>query len=189
MIIDIPPHNNQLSPTFLIGSLKLLTLLTCFILGSFFFLDKICIASSYEARAVFFLVHKAFSPAFWLSLLSSILFYVRFILKNEKKSRPLFYLTCSLGICTLASYLLTPLGVILSYLFANQSCFILGGLIGGLATLIQKARLFLSIGSVLLCIPIALSGVTVLSSALFGVAFGTIIAQIVFKRFKQQSLL
>ena len=212
MIIEFKKKFFSKSPTYLLDHIKIVISLFLFlILISFFFLDKPFALSlnslSSSIKEPFILIERLFCPIFWALLTPTLFFYIRFVLRQEKKSRKFWYVSLALPLavfgCKILQVILgkaTPEWFFLHqeapfrlfewntsfHSFPSITSCTIAALATSLACLIQKARIYLLIGGLILSFTPMISSSCFLSDALAGICFGSLVSQWVFKKIRKE---
>ncbi len=212
MIINFKKKRFLASSTYLLDNFKVFSsIFLILILISCFFIDK-PLATFFFAmpsifKDLFGLIEKIFCPIFWIVITQSAFFYVRFILRREKKSRKLWYVSMAIVLSIFLAKIID-----LSFGRANPEWFFLhqespfrffewnnsfhsfpsitsvtiATFATSLSCVISKARSYLLLAAFVLSFIPVLSTSCFLSDALAGFYVGTIAAQWIFQKMRKE---
>ncbi len=212
MIIDFKKKRFSVSSTFLLDHLKAASALFLLAtLASIFFLDKSLALSLHALPATFHeffgFFGKLFCPIAWSLILPALFFYIRFVVRKEKKSRKFWYLSLSIPLTVLLCKILE---VLLGranpewFFIHNEAPFrffewnssfhsfpcmttvVISSFGASLACVISNYRLpILTVGFLLSFAPV-LSTHGFLSDSLIGIYVGAISAQWIFRKVRRE---
>ncbi len=212
MIIDFKRKGFSISSTFLLDHIKVVSILyLCLIVASYFFIDKSLAAFfnslSPIAHYPFLLIEKLFCPIAWALITPTVFFYIRFILRKEKKSRKLWYVSLAIPLTALICKILevsfgraTPEWFFLHqespfrflewnhsfHSFPSITAVTIAALATSLSCILAKYRFFLLTGGALLTFVPVISANCFLSDALAGFYVGAVLAQWIFKMMRKE---
>lgn len=213
MIIEFKKkYLSKLSTTFLLEHVKTTgVIFLFFILISFFFLDK-SFALYFQliyplAKEPFLLIEKLFCPIFWSLITPTLFFLIRFVLKQEKKSRKFWYLSFAIPLSVFACKIVEVLFGRASpeWFFLHQeapfrlfqwnpsfhsfpsmtSCTI-AAFASALACIIPKYRLYIFLTGFVFCFSPVITTTNFLSDAFAGMFIGGITAQWIYRKIRRE---
>ena len=211
MIIEFKKKKLSFQTNFLLKHAKTLSLLLpCAALICFFFFDKpfaLFLYSRTNLQEPLSSINKLFSPLFSLLLFPTLFFFYKFMIKQEKKSRKLLFLSLVLPISILCTQILqiacgrpTPQWLFLHgetafrplqwnpffHSFPSVISCTLGALGTSFAYLYPKSSSFFLLGSFFLALSPSLATLCFLSDALMGFYLGAIFSFLIFKKMKTE---
>jgi hypothetical protein len=212
MIIKFKKKGLTLPSTFLLDNIKIISVIYLFlIVGSYVCIDK-TLALYFQTlsplvQAPFLFIGKVCCPIAWILILPAIFFYIRFVMRREKKSRKVWYMSLALPLVILACKLLelilgkaTPEWFFLHqetpfrffewnksfHSFPSITSATIAGIFVSLSCVFAKQRFFLLIGGALLVFAPVITSTCFLSDALAGFYVGGIISQWVFQKVRRE---
>ena len=213
MIVEFKKkYFSKLSATFLLEHIKIAAaLFLFFILISFFFLDKSFAlyfqAVSSSIKEPFLLIEKLFCPIFWSLLAPTLFFFIRFVLKQEKKSRNFWFLSLALPLPVFACKILevilgraTPEWFFLHleapfrlfqwdpsfHSFPSMVSCTIAAFATALSCIIPKSRLYILLGGLILSFSPVITTSSFLSEAIAGLFLGSVVVQWIYKKVKRE---
>ena len=212
MIIDFKKKHFSPSSTFLLDHIKTVSVLfLVLIIGSSLFLDKslaLCFhASPVVFHELFGFFGKLFCPIAWSLITPAAFFYVRFILRREKKSRKFWYVSLAIPLSVLLCKILeliigkaNPEWFFLHeespfrffewnrsfHSFPSMTAVTIAAFATSLAAVLSNWRLPLLFVGLLLSLTPVLSTDCFLSDSIAGIYVGSIAAQWIFRKVRRE---
>lgn len=212
MIIEFKKKYLSKSPTYLLDHGKIVSpSFLLLILISLFFIDKpfalYCLSLPTQVKELFLLIERLFCPFFWILALPSFFFYVRFVLRQERKSRKFWFISLSLPLSVFAAKILELLfgrsnpewlslhqEIVFRFFewnpsfhsFPSLSACTITAFATALSCLIPKARFSIFFGGLLLSLAPIFASSCFLSDALAGMCLGAFLTQWIFKKFRKE---
>ncbi len=212
MIIHFKKKVLAISSTFLLDHIKIISAAyLSLIVVSYLFIDKNLAlffnTLSPQVHAPFLLIGKICCPVAWVLILPSIFFYIRFVLRKERKSRKVWFMSLALPLtiltCKLLELLLgkaTPEWFFLHqetpfrflewnrsfHSFPSITSATIAALMVSLSCAFAKHRFFLLVGGALLAFAPVVASACFLSDAIAGSYVGGVISQWVFQKVRRE---
>lgn len=212
MIIDFKKKRFLQSSTYLIDQIKWVCLVfLVLIVGSCLFLDKPTALFFSKApltiQELFRFFEKICCPFFWILATQAVFFYVRFIIRKEKKSRKFWYISLAVVLSIFLAKVIalcfgraTPDWFLIHgeapfrffewnpsfHSFPSLTSVTISAFAASLACILPKSRLYLLVGGFVLSFIPVITTSSFLSDALLGYLVGTLVSQWVFGKMRRE---